>query len=229
MGLDKVLWPHLFLFSIYLDDLFKILEKSDLGCHIGPHFFGLAGYADDCAILSPDKEGLQKMLNICKDYFDSHKIIISTNLDLKKSKTKCIAFGSKIEPVKIQLKDGRILPLVDSWPHLGFTPHEDQSADHDLMNKSGKFIGKLYSLRQQLGNIDSIVHTKLVSIYLTSFYGSPLWDLFSASADRLYKSWNIMTRISLDIPRETKTFFIEPVSDSSHVKQRLLKRIHEIS
>ena len=57
-------------FSIYLDDLFKILENSNLGCHIGPYFYGLAGYADDCALLSPDREGLQKILNICKEYFD---------------------------------------------------------------------------------------------------------------------------------------------------------------
>ena len=54
-------------FSIYLDDLFRILEKSNLGCHIGDFFYGLAGYADDCALLSPDREGLQKMLDICKE------------------------------------------------------------------------------------------------------------------------------------------------------------------
>ena len=211
-------------FSIYLDELFNILEKSNLGCHIGPHFFGLAGYADDCAILSPDKEGLQKMLNICKVYFDAHKIIISTNLDLKKIKTKCIAFGSKIEPEKIKLNDGRVLPFVDSWPHLGFLLHNDRSPDHDLMIKRGKFIGKLHSLRQQLGNIDPIVHTKLISIYLTSFYGSSLWDIFSDAAERLYKSWNIMTRISFNITRETRTFFIEPITESSHLKQKLMKR-----
>ena len=216
-------------FSIYLDDLFIILEKSNLGCHIGPHFFGLAGYADDCAILSPDREGLQKMLNICKEYFDEHKIIISTNTDLKKSKTKCLAFGSKIEPVKIKLNDGRILPFVDSWPHLGFLLHKDQSPDHDLMIKRGQFIGKLHSLRQQLGNIDPIVHTQLVSIYLTNFYGSSLWDLFSAASDRLFKSWNILTRISYNIPRETQKFFIEPVSESSHLKQKLLSRFIKFS
>ena len=65
-------------FSIYLDDLFSILKKSNLGCYINKHFYGMSGYADDCAILSPDREGLQKMLNKCKDYFDEHKIIIST-------------------------------------------------------------------------------------------------------------------------------------------------------
>merc|ERR1712105_449482 len=135
----------------------------------------MAGYADDCALLSPDRVGLQNMLNICKEYFDDHKIVISTNVDLKKSKTKCIAFGTKIEPEKIKLNDGRVLPNVDSWPHLGLALHKDQSSDHDLLKKRGQFIGKLYALRQQIGYTDPIVYTKLINIYLTSFYGSPLW------------------------------------------------------
>ena len=53
-------------FSIYLDDLFSILNNSGLGCRIGPHFYGMQGYADDCALLSPDLQGLQMMLDLCK-------------------------------------------------------------------------------------------------------------------------------------------------------------------
>ena len=79
-------------------------------------------------------------------------------------------------------------------------------------------------MRQQFGNIDPLVYTKLVSIYLTSFYGSPLWDLSSDAANRLYSSWNIMTRITYDIPRESRKFLIEPISETTHVKQKLLKR-----
>ena len=129
-----------------------------------------------------------------------------------------------MNPVNIELNDGRILPFVETWPHLGFDLHKDESPDHDLMKKRGQFIGKLYAMRQQLGNIDPLVYTKLVSIYLTSFYGSPLWDLSSESANRLYSSWNIMTRITYDIPRESRTFLIEPISETTHVKQKLLKR-----
>ena len=77
-------------FSLYLDDLFILLKNSSLGCWIGPHFYGIEGYADDCPLLSPDRAGLQKMLNICKEYFDLFKIKISTNVIVKKSKTKCI-------------------------------------------------------------------------------------------------------------------------------------------
>ena len=65
---------------------------------------------------------------------------------------------------------------------------------------------------------------KLVSIYLTSIYGSNLWDLFEDSADKLYKSWNIMIRYFFDIPRNTHKYLLESISGTSHLKQKLIKR-----
>ena len=135
-------------FSIYLDQIFIILKNSGLGCKIGPHYYGMQGYADDCALLSPDCDSLQKMLDLCKNYFDSVKITISTNVIIAKSKTKCIAFGAKFTPPPITL-EGRDLPWVDSWQHLGHTLNKDESMDHDLMEKRGRFIGKIHSLRQE--------------------------------------------------------------------------------
>ena len=140
-------------FSLYIDGLFLLLEKSGFGCKIGPHYYGVEGYADDCALLSPDCYCLQRMLDICKDYFDLHKSTISTNIVVAKSKTKCIAFGSQLEPIPIILED-KNLPWVLSWPHLGHILHQDESMRHDLMKKRGGFIGKLHTLRQEFGNKD---------------------------------------------------------------------------
>ena len=184
----------------------------------------MEGYADDCAILSPDRDGLQKMVNICKEYFDSIKISISTNIIVKKSKTKCIAFGLKTLTPEPIILEGKQLPWVDSWPHLGHLLHRDESLDHDLLQKRGQFIGKLHSLKQEFGNQDPIVYTKLVSIYLSSFYGSNLWDLFGEGANRLYKSWNIMIRMNFNLPRESHRFLLQPISQQPHLKIQLVKR-----
>ena len=83
------------LFSLYIDSLLLQLEKSGYGCHINNYFYGCSAYADDIILLSPSRNGLQSMFNICVKYFQEHKITISTNVDLKKSKTKCIYFGKK--------------------------------------------------------------------------------------------------------------------------------------
>ena len=68
---------------------------------------------------------------------------------------------------------------------------------------------------------------KLVSIYLTSFYGSNLWDLFGDSAERLYASWNIMVRYCFDIPRTSHRYLIEAISGTSHLKVKLIKRFNQ--
>ena len=80
-------------FNVYLDDLFRILKNSELGCTIDEFYYGFLGYADDCALLSPSRQTLQKMLDICETYFTQHGIKISTNTILKKSKTKCLALN----------------------------------------------------------------------------------------------------------------------------------------
>ena len=164
------------------------------------------------------------MLNICKTYFDKHKITISTNVIVTKTKTKCIIFGSKEVPAPIRLyeKDlpwdhSKVLPWVESWPHLGHLLHSDQSLSHDLLQRRGQFIGKIHSFRQEFGNIDPIVYMKLVSIYLLSFYGSNLWDLYEVSCDKLDKSWNIMVRYFFDIPRTTLKYLLEHISGTSRL------------
>ena len=165
------------------------------------------------------------MLDIAKNFFDQHDIIISTNINIAKSKTKCIAFGLKNkEPIKIVLNDGRTLPWEPSWPHLGHILHNDESPKHDLMVKRGQFIGKLHSFRQEFGNLDPLVYIQLVSTYISSFYGSNLWDLYGEDSDKLYKSWNIMIRIIFNLPRETHKYLIEPISYKPHLKVQLVKR-----
>ena len=68
---------------------------------------------------------------------------------------------------------------------------------------------------------------KLVSVFLTSFYGSNLWDLFGDSAERLYSSWNIMVRYCFDIPRTSHRYLIEPISGTTHLKVKLIKRFNQ--
>ena len=39
---NVVLYIH-----IYIDNLLMSLKKNDIGCHVGSHFCGAFGYADD--------------------------------------------------------------------------------------------------------------------------------------------------------------------------------------
>ena len=56
------------LFCVYLDTLLSKLRDAGIGCHLGDTFLGAFGYADDVTLLSPSREGLQVMLDICENF-----------------------------------------------------------------------------------------------------------------------------------------------------------------
>ena len=76
------------IFSVYLDDLLRELRRLQLGCSIGGCWFGACGYADDLIILAPNREVLQRMLDICDAYASDHNLIFSTDPVPARSKTK---------------------------------------------------------------------------------------------------------------------------------------------
>ena len=63
------------LFSVYLDDLLVELRAMQLGCHIGGWWYGAMGYADDLALLAPNREVLQKMVRVCERYGREHNLV----------------------------------------------------------------------------------------------------------------------------------------------------------
>ena len=211
------------LFNIYLDELFVILKDSNIGCSIDSCYYGILGYADDCSLICPTREGLQTMVNIVKEYCDKYGITISTNTDLSKSKTKCIRFNSTVPAVNIQLY-GVPLPWVQSWEHLGHTIHEDESCSHDILIKRAEFIGKVHSLRQELGSVDPSVFLSLTQIYMSSFYGSNLWSFNSDSARKLYASWNRMIQFAFNLPFGTHRFILKEFSERLPLQETLHKR-----
>ena len=48
------------------------LRNSGLGCTIGGLYFGSFGYADDIILLTPSRESLQLMLDLCEKYAEEY-------------------------------------------------------------------------------------------------------------------------------------------------------------
>ena len=212
------------LFALYIDNLFLELKNSGLGCHIDNVFIAVFGYADDICLLSPSRQGLQDMVNICQKYFEEHGIEISCDRDEKKSKTKCIIFNGKTKnPTPIMLKDTPI-PYTDCYKHLGHFINNEENMVKDMNAKCGEFISSVHSLRQELGYQDVSVFLNLVNIYCASFYGSNLWDLSSAKAVKLWGAWQTLLRTSYDLPPGTHRYLLNAVYGKPHLKVMLLKK-----
>ena len=103
------------LFSVYINDLFKLLRASGLGCHISNIFYACFGYADDLLLLSASRGGLQQLVRICEKFAEKKSLKFSANVDPVKSKTKCTIFSKKhVDPKKVApvLLNGDPLPWV---------------------------------------------------------------------------------------------------------------------
>ena len=151
----------------------------------------------------------------------------STNIDVKKSKTKCIIFSNKKsdrENVAKIILNNTPLPYAESCKHLGLTLYCDNTLDRDCDIKRGKFVGKVHSLLQELYFASSDVLLKLLNIYCTSFFGSNCWNLFSNNCDRFYKAWNVACRIILKISNLSHRYLIEPLTEYTHPKVIMCSR-----
>ena len=215
------------LFSVYINDLILQLLRSGHGCRIDHCFFGCLGYADDLLLLSGSRSGLQSMVTICEKFAKAKHLKFSTNVDPKKSKTKCIVFAPRkkdrlnVAPIILNTDP---LPWVEEDKHLGNILQSENTMKHDVAVKRGRFIGKVNSLLQDLHFAEPKVFVKLLNIYCCSFYGSSLWDLYSRDVDKLYKSWNVTIRNVFKIPYTTHRYLIESISGSSHPKTMLTGR-----
>ena len=65
---------------------------------------------------------------------------------------------------------------------------------------------------------------KILNIYAVSFYGSGLWNLFSADCERLYSAWNVAIWHAWNIPNTTHRYLVESISGSLHPKVMLASR-----
>ena len=190
-------------------------------------YYGVLGYADDLLLLSASRTGLQAMVKMCESFAKSMKLKFSTNVDPVKSKTKCVVF-SKVKNLKDRLApiilNGDPLPWVDRVKHLGNLLESDNSMRADCLIKRGQFIGKVNSLLQEFSFVESSVMVRILTIYVTSFYGSNLWNLYSPEATKLFSSWNVTIRRVFGLPWTTHRFFIEAVSGTSHPKTLMCSR-----
>ena len=211
------------IFSVYLDDLLRELRRLQLGCSIGGCWFGACGYADDLIIMAPNREVLQRMLDICEAYAVDHNLTFSTDPVPARSKTKCIYFcgrpGHVRYPQPVQL-GGKDLPWVESADHLGHCVSQMTNMEKDCQRARAIFIRKSLEIREQFSFAKPENIMQAVQIFCMYAYGSMLWDLSSQVAEQYFKSWNACVKLVHGLPRNTFTYLVEGFLSGSQVSLR---------
>ena len=173
------------------------------------------------------------MLKICEDFAASHSMLFSTDPLPSKSKTKCMLFSrdkSADQVLNVRL-NGDNLPWVSTAKHLGnhlssklnFSPTSPETKT-DLLCKRAILFDKIHQVQQQFGYYDPKLVLKLLSIYSTAMYGSPLWQLNSEEHAKLNRSWNTAVKIIWDLPHPTHTHFLESLCPVPHLEHVLISR-----
>jgi hypothetical protein len=223
VGQGKILAGFAYCFYCY--DLFCQLESSGYGCTINGVYCGAFGYSDDDILLAPSISALRAMLKIAEDYCTSHGLKFSTDVDPRKSKTKCIAWMRHVRLLpKLQLC-GNLLPWVERIIHLGVTITNDVNILKADMNiKKARYIAKNIEINQEFHFASPETKMVINDIYNSSWFGSTLYRIFSPEAVQLESSFNRSLKIMMDLPFATHRGLMEPLSRRKHLRRIMIQR-----
>ena len=193
-----VLCPY--LFSLCTDDLSRKLNSVQCGCFVGSSLLNHLMFADDLCVLSPRIKGLQKLVNVCKEYAVNNCIIFNSD------KTVGMIHQNKKFKVNVEpniILDGRCIKFVNLVKYLGVLITNDLFDNLDI----NRYLRYLYcignTLRSKFHNCSSQVKNVLFRSCCMSRYSVHLWCKFKLSSlNRVRIAYNNSFRILHNIPRQ---------------------------
>ena len=202
------------LFSVYMDELLAKLKDNGTGCHIGQHFVGALGYADDLILLCPSAEGLREMIKICEDYANIHSILFNGK------KSKYLIFGNCRYNVRITVNQ-ELVPRCESAVHLGHLLHTKDTIDTLIEEGIKEFWKGFHSFMARFGSCNTTTKNKLFHQYCQSMYGSQLWSITSPNMNRICTQWRKAHRRVLSLPSTTHCDLLPLIADNMSLETRL--------
>ena len=166
------------LFSVYMDDLSKLLINSGIGCFIDNVCFNHVFYADDLCLMAPCALALQELLNIC------HSYSISVDVNFNSLKSFCIGFTPKLFKLslpKININSAHI-PYTDSIKYLGFTFTSSHKDDNEITRQMRILYARSNRIVRLFHSCNSDVLLELGRSFCGSFYCSYLWTSYKKSS-----------------------------------------------
>ena len=171
------------LYCFYVNSLFKLLMRKNVGCWVNNNFHGMFGYSDDNWVLAPSIDSLREMIKTVEDYCNEHNLKFSTDPNPTKCKTKCIAFLKKGRELPNIFLCGNPLPWVSEGIHLGNNFNNNYNGLlRDMKMKRAEYISRNCELQQEFMFAHPKTRFETNLIFNSHFTGSPTCDLFSAEA-----------------------------------------------
>ena len=162
------------LFAVYLDDLSNELNNIKAGCYIGEVLLNHLMFADDICVFCPSARWLQRILDVCQAYAESHGIILNCN------KTVCMTFeakSAKSTATPVLKLGGQYGNSVDQYKCLGILLDIELSDDKDYQRQLRYQYYAANKLRASFSRSNAVKNV-LFRSFCTPMYAFQLWCNF---------------------------------------------------
>ena len=207
-----------YTFFVYIhccmDELSATLKNNSVGCHMGHHFVGAFGYADDIILLCPSLKGMREMVKICEEYAISHNILFNGK------KSKYLVFGNYKYNVSLSVNN-EMVPRSESALHLGHLLHTKDTYNQLTEDAIKWFNKSYYSFMARFGTCNTSTKNRLFHQYCQSMYGSQLWLLTSPSVNKMYTKWRTYHRRVMSVPSTTHCDMLPLIAENMSIETRL--------
>ena len=136
-------------------------------------------YADDLTLLAPSAKGLQKLLNTCETYANTHEMVFNS----KKSVFMCIE-AKRHKPMHtppLILKND-CLKSVCNYKYLGYTLTEKFCDSVAIKEQMKSVYARANMLNIKFNRCTDDVTSKLFQAYCSNVYCSCLWWNYNSEA-----------------------------------------------
>ncbi len=100
-------------------------------------------------------------------------------------------------------QSGTKLKWYDCVKHLGYKLTCCLKSTHCIKYHTGHCFSVVNQIQTEFSFAHPQCKCQMLKMYGCSFYGSPLWDLYSTDINCLYTYWNVALRTLCDLPYRT--------------------------
>ena len=155
-------------------------------------------FADDICVFCPSVRWLQRILDACQAYAESHGIIFNCN------KTVCMTFkakNGKSTATPVSKLGGQYVNSVDQYKYLGILLDTEISDDKDIQRQLRYQYCAAKKLRASFSRCSNAVKNVLFRSFCTPMYASQLRCNFRKSCmQRLRVAYNFGCRALYNLP-----------------------------
>ena len=196
------------LFSMYINDLNAFMRTDpNVGISIYQFFIILLLFADDMALFSDSRSGLQKGLDKLQKY------CVDWGLTVNVEKTKCIVFkkGGKSNTLDKWFYNGEALETVTSFKYLGVVFSSSGKFKKGIDNVVSKGQRALFNMISNIKDFTSMYPEMQISLFNSCVssvlsYGCEVWGL--AEAKKIETIHLSFLKHLLKVKKSTPTCFV---------------------